>query len=52
MEENKYELEKLEDDELELEVNVNPKEETIWLSQQQMSQLLGVNENVITYHIK
>ena len=37
MEENKYELVKFEDDELELEVNVNPKEETIWLSQQQMS---------------
>ena len=52
MEENKYELVKFVDDELELEVNVNPKEETIWLSQQQMSLLFGVNENVITYHIK
>ena len=52
MEENKYELAKFVDDKLELEVNVNPKEETIWLSQQQMSQLFAVNENVITYHIK
>ena len=36
---NKYELVKYVDGEFELEINVSPKEETIWLTQKQMSQL-------------
>ena len=49
---NKYELVKYVDGEFELEINVSPKEETIWLTQKQMSQLFEISENVITYHIK
>ena len=51
-ENNKYELVKFIDGEFELEVTVDPKEETIWLTQKQMSLLFMINENVITYHIK
>ena len=52
MGDNKYELVKFVDDELELEVSVSPKEETVWMSQAQLSFLFGVKENVINYHIK
>ena len=48
---NKYELVKFIDDELELEVNVSPNEETIWLSQGQMSLLFNVDRTRITRHI-
>ena len=51
MEDNKYELVKFIDNELELEVNVSPKEETIWLSQGQMSLLFNVDRTRITRHI-
>ena len=36
-EETKYELVKFIDNELELEVSVSPKEETVWLSLEEMS---------------
>ena len=49
--EAKYELVKFEDGEFELEVNVSPKEETIWLSQGQMSLLFNVDRTRITRHI-
>ncbi len=49
--EAKYELVKFEDGEFELEVNVSPKEETIWLSQAQMSLLFNVDRTRITRHI-
>lgn len=48
---NKYELVKFIDNELELEVNVSPNEETIWLSQGQMSLLFNVDRTRITRHI-
>ena len=51
MEDNKYELVKFIDNELELEVNVSPNEETIWLSQGQMSLLFNVDRTRITRHI-
>ena len=51
-EETKYELVKFIDNELELEVSVSPKEETVWMSNSQLSVLFGVKENVINYHIK
>jgi hypothetical protein len=49
--EAKYELVKFNEDGLELEVNVSPKEETIWLSQAQMSLLFNVDRTRITRHI-
>ena len=51
MEENKYELAKFVDDELELEVNVSPKEETIWLTQEEIGKLFDKARNTITEHI-
>ena len=50
-EEKKYELVKFVDGELELEVNVSPDEETIWLSQGEMSVLFDVDRTRITRHI-
>ena len=50
-EENKYEVVKFVDGELELEVNVSPNEETIWLSQSQMAVLFDVDRTRITRHI-
>lgn len=47
----KYEVVKFIDEELELEVNVSPKEETIWITQQEISILLGKARNTITEHI-
>ena len=40
-EENKYELVKFIDGEFELEVNVSPKEDTIWLTQLKMAFLFS-----------
>ena len=51
-EEKKYELVKFVDGELELEVNVSPKEETIWMSIEQMSILYQVDRSGISRHIK
>ena len=39
--ESKYDIVKFIDGEFELEVSVNPKEETIWMSQEQMSILFN-----------
>ena len=50
-EEKKYELVKFVDGELEMEVNVSPDEETIWLSQGEMSVLFDVDRTRITRHI-
>ena len=52
MEHNKYELVKYVDGEFELEVNVSPKEETVWLTQKQMSILFNVSIDNISLHIK
>ena len=51
-EETKYELVKFIDDELELEVSVSPKEETVWLTQKQMATLFNVSVDNISLHIK
>ena len=52
MSEEKYEIVKFVDGELELEVNVSPKEETIWLSQIEIAKLFGKDRKTITRHIQ
>ena len=52
MEERNCEVVKFVDGDLELEVNVSPKEETVWLTQEQMSLLFNVNVPAIAKHIK
>ena len=51
-EEKKYELVKFEDGELEVEVSVSPKEETIWMTQDQIAKLFGKAKSTINEHIK
>ena len=50
--ETKYELVKFNEDRLELEVTVSPKEETIWLSLEEMSSLFERDRSVIGKHIR
>ena len=50
-EETKYELVKFIDNELELEVSVSPKEETIWMSQEQIVKLFNTSKQNISLHI-
>jgi len=52
MDEQKYEVVKFIVDELELEVSVDPSEETIWLSLDKMSILFERDRSVIGKHIK
>ena len=52
MSENKYEVVKFIDDSIELDVNIDPYSETIWLTQSQMSILFGVDISRISRHIK
>ena len=52
MSENKYEVVKFIDDNIELDVNIDPYSETIWLTQSQMAILFGVNISRISRHIK
>ena len=40
------------DNELELEVNVAPEEDTVWLTQAQMAQLFQTTAQNITIHLK
>ena len=49
--ENKYELIKFEDGDFSLDVNVSPNEDTVWLTQAQISELYGVDRSRITRHI-
>ena len=51
LKEVKYDIVKFVDEELELEVNVSPDEETIWLTQEEIAQLFGKARNTITEHI-
>ena len=46
-----YELIKFEDGDFKLDVNVSPKEDTVWLTQAQMSILFNVDRTRITRHI-
>ena len=41
-----------EDVEMTVELDVRVEDETVWLTQAQMSQLFSVKEHTITYHIK
>ena len=50
-EEVKYELVKFVDEGFELEVNVSPKEETIWLSQEQIIVLYHSTKENVSFHI-
>ena len=50
-EDKNYELVKFVDGGFELEVSVSPKEETVWLTQEQMSILFEVDRTRITRHI-
>ena len=52
IEETKYELVKFIDNELELEVSVSPKEETIWMTQEGIALLFGKSKSTINEHIK
>ena len=47
----KYEIVKFVDNGFELEVNVSPSEDTVWLSQQQMAELFDVDRTRVTRHI-
>lgn len=47
-----YEIIKFENDNVELEVNVSPEEETVWLSLNEMCLLFGRDKSVISRHIK
>ena len=50
--ENKYELIKFEDGDFNLDVNVSPKEDTVWLNKQELSLLFERDRTVISKHIK
>ena len=50
--EKKYELIKFEDGEFSLDVNVSPDEDTVWLSQKDMSLLFDTDLSRISRHIK
>ena len=47
-----YEIIKFENGNVELEVNVSPEEETVWLSLNEMCLLFGRDKSVISRHIK
>ncbi|MBP5550644.1 MAG: virulence RhuM family protein [Bacilli bacterium] len=49
---NNYELIKFEDGDFSLDVKVSPNEDTVWLTQQQISDLYGRDISVISRHIK
>ncbi len=50
--EKKYELIKFEDGEFSLDVNVSPDEETVWLTQRDLTLLFNVDKSRISRHIK
>jgi len=52
MNNEKYEIVKFVDDEFELDVNVSPNENTVWLSRQEISLLFVRDRTVISRHIK
>jgi hypothetical protein len=52
LKEIKYDIVKFVDEEVELEVNVDPNNETIWLTQKQMATLFSVSVDNISLHIK
>ena len=48
---NNYELIKFKDSGFELDVNVSPEEETVWLPKDDIGLLFGRDRSVITKHI-
>ena len=52
MEQEKYEIVKFVDNGFELEVNVSPSEDTVWLTQDQMAELFQKTKSTINEHIK
>ena len=52
MKQEKYEIVKFVDNGFELEVNVSPAEETVWLTQDQMAELFQKTKSTINEHIK
>ena len=48
---NKYEILKFKAADFEIDVNVSPMEETVWLTQEQISKLYGKARSTITEHI-
>ncbi len=48
----KYELVKFVNNNLELEVNVSPDEDTVWVTKEQISRLFSRDKSVISRHIK
>ena len=50
--EKNYELIKFEDGDFNLDVNVSPKEDTVWLNKQELSLLFERDRTVISKHIK
>ncbi len=50
--EEKYEVVKFIDEQVEIDVNVSPNENTVWLTQKQMSFLFGTSVDNISLHIK
>ena len=52
MENKNYELIKFEDGDFSLDVNVSPNEDTVWLTQEQISLLFQRDKSVISRHIK
>jgi hypothetical protein len=51
MKENKYELIKFEDGDFSLDVNVSPKDDTVWLSLDGIALLFGRDKSVISRHV-
>ena len=52
IQEKKYELIKFEDGDFSLDVNVSPEEDTVWLTQKDLTVLFGVDKSRISRHIK
>ena len=48
---NDYELVKFRDNELELDVNVSPEEDTVWLTKDQIALLFDRDRTVVAPHI-
>ena len=49
---NEQNLITFKDDQLEIQVNVSPQEDTVWLTQDQLSQLFEKNKSTISRHIR
>ena len=52
MDEGRYEIAKFVDGSLELEVNVSPNEDTVWLTQDDMALLFDKARSTISEHIR